>query len=252
MSMLDGRKIPSATMSETLLLPSHTTLTLNQGLVFRYLEYGSASPSKLVLKKLNQLIPRARELAQPQVLSRICRVGEAADLHKDDLPKPIQCAELLAFGLCTVGSIIEEEAKRLHDNGEWLDWMILNALGAAAVSELCERLGYRIFDWAAAQGLNASRGFEPGSGVGHWPLERQRIVFANLPAEEIGVVLGPQLSMWPTKTLSFLMGVGARISQGNHPFSCQGCKRIDCAYHYEPAEPSIAENTEESIGPAVE
>ena len=247
MPVLDGREFPSATMSETLLLPSHATLTIDQQRVFRYLEYGGASPSKPVLKKLNQLIPKAREMAQPQVLSRICSVGEATDLHKNDLPEPIQRAELLAFGLCTVGSIIEKEAKRLHDNGEWLDWMILNALGAAAVSELCERLGKRIFDWAAAQGLNASRGFEPGSGAGRWPLERQRVVFANLPAEEIGVVLGPQLSMWPAKTLSFLMGVGARIPQGEHPFSCQGCKRIDCVYRYEPATPSAAESTEKSI-----
>lgn len=236
MPMLDGREFPSATRSETLLLPSHATLTIDQERVFRYLGYGGASPSKPVLKKLNQLIPKAREMAQPQVLSRICSVGEATDLHKNDLPEPIQRAELLAFGLCTVGSIIEQEAKRLHDSREWLGWMILNALGSAAVSELCERLGKRIFDWAAAQGLNASRGFEPGSGAGCWPLERQRIVFANLPAEEIGVVLGPQLSMWPAKTLSFLMGVGARIPQGDHPFSCQGCKRIDCVYRYEPEQ----------------
>jgi len=204
--------------------------------VFRYLEYGGNSPSKPVLKKLNQLIPKARELAQPQVLSRICGIKEATNLDEDDLPEPIQRAELLVFGLCTVGSMIEEEAERLRDNGEWLDWMILNALGAAAVSELCEQFVYRIFEWAAAEGLNASRGFEPGSGAGHWPFERQRIVFANLRAEEIGVVLSPQLSMWPAKTLSFLMGVGTRISQGSHPFSCQGCKRADCAYSYEPAE----------------
>lgn len=247
MPVLDGREFPSATMSETLLLPSHARLTIDQERVFRYLEYGGASPSKPVLKKLSQLIPKAREMAQPQALSRICSVGEAADLHRNDLPKPIQRAELLAFGLCTVGSIIEQEAERLRDNGEWLDWMILNALGSAAVSELCERLGKRIFDWAAAQGLNASRGFEPGSGAGRWPLERQRIVFANLPAEEIGVVLGPQLSMWPAKTLSFLMGVGARIPQGDHPFSCQGCKRIDCVYRYEPAKLSTAESTKKSI-----
>ncbi|MCK4410664.1 hypothetical protein KAV67_00120, partial [Candidatus Bipolaricaulota bacterium] len=104
MSVLDGRKIPSATMSETL-LPSRATLTLDQERVFRYLEYGGASPSKRVLKKLNQLIPKAREMAQPQALSRICSVGEAADLHKNDLPRPIRRAELLAFGLCTVGSV---------------------------------------------------------------------------------------------------------------------------------------------------
>ena len=203
--------------------------------VFRYLEYGGSSPSAPVLRKLQKLVPEARTLAQPRVLCQICSVGEAADLRKDDLPAPIQGASFLAFGLVTVGPAIEEEAKKLRDTGRLLDAMILDALGSAAVSELCEQTAYRVFGWAEERGLNASRAFEPGSGASCWPLENQHLIFDNLRAEQIGVALTSHLLMRPHMTLSFLMGIGTGIEQASTPFSCQGCQRTDCPYRYEPS-----------------
>jgi cobalamin-dependent methionine synthase I len=162
-------------------------------------------------------------------------VKEAASLHKNDLPSPIQDASFLAFGLVTVGPTIEQEAERLRESGRLLDSMILDALSSAAVSELCEQVAYRVFDWAEERGLNASRAFEPGSGASRWPLENQRLIFANLRAEQIGVELTSHLLMRPIKSLSFLIGIGTEIKQASAPFSCQGCKRLDCPYRYEPS-----------------
>jgi hypothetical protein len=220
-------------MAETLFAGVQEPVELPQERVFRYLEYGGSSPSKPVLEKLKVLTPKARKLAQPRILSRICKMGEAENLHENDLPTPIQGALFLAFGLCTVGPAIEKEAERLRETGRLLDSMILDALGSAAVSELCERLAYRVFDWAHERNLNASRAFEPGSGASHWPLENQRLIFANLHTDEIGVSLTSHLLMQPTKTLSFLMGIGLEVEQASTPLSCQGCVRLDCPYRYE-------------------
>ena len=203
--------------------------------VFRYLEYGGSSPSAPVLRKLKELVPKARTLMQSRVLCQICSANEGADLRKDDLPSPIQDASFFAFGLVTVGNAIEQEAERLRESGRLLDSMILDALSSAAVSELCERLAYRVFDWAKERGLNASRAFEPGSGASHWPLENQRLIFANVRADKIGIRLTSHLLMRPRKSLSFLMGIGTEIEQASAPFSCQGCKRLDCPYRYEPS-----------------
>ncbi|MCK4411091.1 hypothetical protein KAV67_02300, partial [Candidatus Bipolaricaulota bacterium] len=157
-------------MAERISIGVEGTVELSPERVFRYLEYGGSSPSKPVLEKLKVLTPMARKLAQSRTLSRICGVGEAVNLHKNDLPTPIQGASFLAFGLVTVGHAIEQETERLRETGRLLDSMILDALGSAAVSELGERLAYRVFDWAHERGLNASRAFEPGSGASHWPL----------------------------------------------------------------------------------
>ena len=203
--------------------------------VFRYLEYGRSSPSAPVLRKLEKFVPEARTLAQPRVLCQICSVSEAVDLCKDDVPAPIRGASFLAFGLVTVGAAIEQEAERLREAGNLLDAMILDALGSASVSELCEQTAYQVFGWAEERGLNASRAFEPGSGASRWPLENQHLIFANLRAEQIGVELTSHLLMRPRKTLSFLVGIGAEIEQASTPFSCQGCQRTDCQYRYEPS-----------------
>ena len=163
---------------------------------------------------------------------------EAVNFHKDDLPVLVQDASFLVFGLVAGGSAIEQEAERLRETGRLLDSMILDALGSAAVSELCEQTAYRVFDWAEERGLNASRAFEPGSGVSRWSLENQRLIFANVEADEIGVRLTSHLLMRPSKSLSFLMGIGTEMKQASTPFSCQGCRRIDCPYRYEPGRSS--------------
>jgi hypothetical protein len=225
-------------MTEQLSIEVEGTIEPSPERVFRYLEYGASSPSAPVLRKLKELVPKARTLSQSRVLCRIRSVNEETALCKDDLPTPIQGASFFAFGLVTVGPAIEQEAERLRETGRLLDSMILDALGSAAVSELCERVAYWVFDWAEERGLNASRAFEPGSGASRWPLENQRLIFANVGADEIGVRLTSHLLMRPRKTLSFLMGIGTEIEQASTPFSCQGCRRIDCPYRYEPGRSS--------------
>jgi hypothetical protein len=225
-------------MSEKLPEVAQATIELTPQRVFRYLEYAGPFPSRPILEKLNGLTPKVRGLTEPQTLSQIYRVEEAVNFHKDDLPAPVQDVSFLVFGLVTGGSAIEQEAERLRETGRLLDSMILDALGSAAVSELCERVAYRVFDWAEERGLNASHAFEPGSGASHWPLENQRLIFANVGADEIGVRLTSHLLMRPRKTLSFLMGIGTEIEQASTPFSCQGCQRVDCPYRYEPGRSS--------------
>ena len=201
--------------------------------VRRYLKYGDSSTSKLISKRLNELIPKARGLIQPKTLSRICK-AEEAKLAKDDLPAIILDAEFFAFGLCTAGAPIDEESKRLQREGKLLDSMIFDALGSATVSELSEQLGQQVFDWASERNLNASRAFVPGSGATHWPLKHQRLIFANLQADRIGVQLTKHLLMQPRKTVSFIMGIGSKLKQAPSCFSCRGCSRLDCAYRNEP------------------
>ncbi len=220
-------------MAERALIEVEGAVELSPERVFRYLEYGGSSPSGPVLRKLEKLVPKARTLVHPRGLCRICSVDEGAALRRDDLPSPIQDASFLAFGLVTVGPAIEQEAEKLRETGRLLDSMILDALGSATVSELCERVAYRVFDWAEKNRLNASRAFEPGSGASRWPLENQRLIFANVRADEIGVSLTSHLLMRPRKTVSFLMGTGTEIEQASTPFSCQGCRRTDCPYRYE-------------------
>ncbi len=204
--------------------------------VFRYLEYGSASPSKAIEGRILAILPRAKQLLEPKTLLKL---REANDLVRDtdyDLPMPIREAAMFAFGLCTVGEAIEEESSRLQYAGNLLDGMIIDAIGSAAVSELAERLGYRVFAIAAGRGLSASRAFSPGAGASKWSIGNQPLIFANLPADQIGVGFTKTLLMRPKKSLSFIIGVDQQIPQAPAPFSCRGCARTDCLYRHEPTE----------------
>ena len=40
--------------------------------------------------------------------------------------------------------------------------------------------------------------------------------------------------MKPSKSVSFVIGIGADVKQATHPFSCEECDRLDCAYRHIP------------------
>ena len=128
---------------------------------------------------------------------------------------------------------MEERANKLRDRGRLLDSVLVDALASAAVSETCEVASSRVFSWAQGNKVNASRAFEPGSGSADWPLANQRLIFANLISQTIGVTLSPHFLMHPVKSISFVMGLGPDIEQASSPLSCEGCKRVDCAYRLE-------------------
>jgi hypothetical protein len=204
--------------------------------VLRYLEYSGNSPSAPVRKSIERLKPRASKLIDVRTLNRIYRRGEEKNPYNDDLPSPTSKAEYIVFGICTAGTAIYDETVRLRNCGDFLDSMILAALGSAAVSETCEWYGVELFRWASEKSLNASRMFEPGAGSYPWGLENQRFLFANLPAHEIGVTLNQDLAMLPHATSSFVMGIGKEVTQAVVPYSCKGCPHKDCLYRYEPEQ----------------
>ncbi len=202
--------------------------------VLRYLEYSSNSPSSPVRRRIEQLKSKAREIIEARSQNKIYLIGQEKNPYNNGLPLPIQKGEYVVFGICTAGSAIHDETMRLRASGDFLESMILAALGSAAVSETCEWYGKELFRWAREQSINASRMFEPGAGSYPWGLENQRLVFANLPAHEIGVTLNDDLAMLPYATSSFVMGMGKEVIQAPVPYSCKGCPQRDCLYRYEP------------------
>ncbi len=202
--------------------------------ILRYLEYSGNSPSAPVRRRIEQLKSKAREIIEVGLQNRIYPIGQEKHPYNNELPSPIQKAEYVVFGLCTAGAAIYDETMHLRKCGDYLDSMILAALGSAAVSETCEWYGKELFRWASEKSINASRMFEPGAGSYPWGLENQRLVFANLPAQEIGVTLNDDLAMLPHATSSFVMGMGKEVTQAQVPYSCKGCPQKDCLYRYEP------------------
>jgi hypothetical protein len=202
---------------------------------------GGFSRSDAVVAQVDELLPLGTSLLRPRAIGRLYDVGPAAEPEQETLPEPIREAESLCFGLCTAGAAIDDRARALCEEGELIDSMILDAIAMTGLSLICDQLGRTIFDWAEQRGLSASRTFSPGAGASGWKLENQRFVFAHLPDDPLGVRLTPHFLMQPSKSVSFVIGIGERIKQATNPFSCEGCDRFDCAYRHIPGDEMVGE-----------
>lgn len=206
-------------------------LSMESGRVSRYLKNSGRGA---IERYINDGIQRGNELVHPRAVYAIAR--NSVSLSKGyHLPEPLQEAELLCFGVSTIGGELEDQVNLLMDQGDYTLSNVLDSVGSAAVDETSDRLGAELLSYAEKHDLNTTRAFQPGSGASHWKIRNQKLIFDYLNPEEIGVELTSSFTMIPKKSNSFVIGLAEEIDQVEDLFSCVGCERTDCPYRYLPA-----------------
>jgi len=234
----DAKRGPSEASIETFEL-SGRAIDLTAEAVWSALRCGGFLNSAVVGERFDELFQLGRFLIDLRALARLPREGELEATERSLLPAPIRDAEHLWVCVATAGEAIDRRARAFREEGDVINSMILDAIAMAGLSSIAERLGRKIFEWAADRRLAASRSFAPGAGASHWDLEHQRLVFDHLPDRPLGVELTDRFLMRPSKSLSFVIGVGGGVEQACLPFSCAGCARVDCAYRHIPKEETV-------------
>ncbi len=207
--------------------------------VWPALERAGFLRTEAVRLRVEALLPLGEALISPRATGRMYPAETLSATDVERLPAPIREAEFLCFGLCTAGRAIDEQARALRTEGELIDSMILDAIALTGLSQISDRLGRAIFGWAEDAGMSASRAFSPGAGSSGWELENQRFVFAHLPENPLEVELTSHYLMRPSKSVSFVIGIGKRVKQAAYAFSCRGCDRVDCSYRHVPGSEMV-------------
>lgn len=149
-------------------------------------------------------------------------------LHNPDGVKAWQNADHLVAVVCTIGPVLGQRVSELSAQGANTAALVLDSIGSAAVESVADHVNRCICQGAAQRGMKAGSRLSPGYGA--WPLEDQRVIFAMVPAERIGVHLNEQGIMIPMKSISFCLGMGRNLEapKGLHP--CQYCNLKNCQY----------------------
>ena len=130
--------------------------------------------------------------------------------------------------VCTIGPEIEEAVS--HFIGEDpLHALALDGLGNAAVESLAQQVCAGIENQILADGLQSSTPLSPGSP--DWPVEvGQPQIFSQVDPSQAGIQLTSGGMMLPKKSMSFIVGIGAEMSQTN---LCEFCSLKDtCRYQH--------------------
>jgi hypothetical protein len=166
-------------------------------------------------------IAEARRLLVPRARCRRLAGAELGGLFDGGTPVEAiaRRGESWAF-LATVGASLEGRVRERLASGEFLEGLLLDAAGSAAVEAICDRIEARL-----ASGLAAAR-FSPG--YCGWNLQAQRSLFALLRPEGMGVRLLPSLLMQPLKSVSGIVVRAAAADLEVPAESCEDCDARGC------------------------
>jgi hypothetical protein len=147
------------------------------------------------------------------------RLNGAAGPH---LARDCEGADELVVNVATIGPKLETRVQELFAEKQQLKAVILDAAGSAASSASSRYVIGCIYQQTAERGLKAGHIQRPGSH--YWDLMGQRVLFAMMPAEHIGVKLTPSCLIIPKKSSSGFIPIGKNLVH-EHKASGDACRR---------------------------
>jgi len=181
----------------------------------------------------------AGELLAPRAIYRHIAVESTADgtvllaggkgFHSAKVSGLFRGADSVVVMVGTVGEALEAEITRLFAEAEYMDALVLDAVGSVAAEEVCQYVRYLVCRrYGDALGLRVGPSLSPG--YQYWDLRDQRVIFDLLPTAEIGVTLTDSCLMVPRKSGSAVVPLGRelRVTAGEDEPPCRFCDRQDC------------------------
>ena len=140
-----------------------------------------------------------------------------------------QNSQYLLFTIATIGPKIEQIVQERFKKNQYLKAMVLDAVGTVAVKTVGQWTNHFLEEKYKEMGFQFSRYFEPGSS--DWDIAEQEKVFAILKPGRIGVNLNNYYMMTPTKSLSWIRGMGQNLLYSyRDEFSCDYCTLTKCPF----------------------
>jgi hypothetical protein len=145
--------------------------------------------------------------------------------------------DAVGVGICTIGDAIEAQVGALFEARELPLAVMLDSVGSAAVESLAEYANDLLCQAALAEGLKATNRISPG--YAGWDAAEQAALFRLCSGGPIGVTLNDACFMSPTKSISFVVGLGPEARVDHYFTQCRRCWMRECAYRRAPASVNV-------------
>ena len=221
-------------------------LDIDKDAVWRYQEYSGKKvkkPNQNILQVTEEEISRGDSLFKPQGIYCLLKINgflseEEIELKdgyilrfSSSIIEQLKEVTHLLVGVVTIGSSLENKVSELFFQGEYLRALALDAVGSVAVEDFSQKVRNLARQEVIEQDFQTSRHFSPGySG---WDVSQQEVIFKIIPADKIGVKLTKGYMMLPQKSLSWVIGVGKKVSKSfSEDNYCKNCQFKSCKYRF--------------------
>ena len=221
---------------------------IDRGEVLRFQGYKTAAdvPTAQVLALFDEAVALGERLMAPTMVYRSAPVaGQSAHvieaggerLHIPEIGRLWGQLAAVGAGICTVGGAIEARVGALFEAREFPLAVMLDSVGSAAVESVAEYANDLLCQAALPEALKITNRVSPG--YAGWDTAEQAALFRLCPGGPIGVTVNEACFMTPTKSISFLIGLGADARVDHYFTQCRRCWMRDCAYRRGPAEHTV-------------
>ena len=140
--------------------------------------------------------------------------------------KMLRHAESYALFLVSAGPVPENLARSLLQQGDYLEGYILDLVASAIVDLAADQVQEQVKILAEQQGLHITNRYSPGYCA--WNVEEQQKLFSLFPEGCCGISLSDSSLMDPIKSISGIIGIGAKVSYKEYP--CEICPMLECQF----------------------
>jgi len=140
--------------------------------------------------------------------------------------KMLRHSESYAFFLVTAGPEPEKLARKLLNEGNYLEGYIVDLVASVIVESAADYLEEQVRVLAKEQGMLISNRYSPG--YCSWDVEEQQKLFRLFPADCCGISLSESSLMNPVKSASGIIGIGADVQYRD--YTCEICSMLNCQF----------------------
>ena len=131
-----------------------------------------------------------------------------------------------AIFICTAGKEFTDKTRILNDEGNFLEAYILDSIGSLTVENAMNNIQNSLAEEMNGLGMKISNRYSPG--YCNWALSEQKMLFSLIGENSIGITLNDSCLMYPTKSVSGIIGIGENIKK--REYGCKICNNQTCIY----------------------
>ena len=212
-------------------------MTIDRAETLRYLRMGTTEPDAELTRRLARVESEILASCRPVAYWRLESIAVGAEpgqlaigpleVRSCGLSRVLQgCRHAFLF-CATLGAGVDALLRR-YSQTSGADALMAQAVATAAVEAYCDECQARLLAEPAVKGEFLRMRFSPG--YGDLPLETQRPLLQILDSgRRAGIVLTETFLMIPSKSVSAIIGVGAK-PEADLPIGCRVCAKKDCEY----------------------
>lgn len=213
---------------------SLSDLEIDRNEIYLNLGYHGITPEDHIIQMVDDIIAHANEICHPKVGYEFF---DQIDINRhfltiNDIPMKtghviagyMIPATIIAAFVVTAGQEYDNYLHELKQQGDIVTEFFADAIGSELAESSVRYVTHLINKQADELKLMTTNSYSPG--YCGWHVREQKQLFALLPENPCGIKLNESSLMHPVKSVSGIIGLGAKIEPT--PYACDICGMVTC------------------------